>query len=470
MDASVIAQARFDAVDEAGWRKLAEKALKGAGFDETLTTLTDDGLRYGPIYPRRADGRTVARAQPDRPWTICQRVDDPDTERACRQAVDDLDNGAGQVSLVTAGTPGAYGFGLAQPAGPALERIVGALDTAKASLRLEGSAVAARALAEALSGRAPAEVHFGVDPVSAAAAAAQGFAVDGHIADIALGLKDFGFAGTVLLACGRVAHNAGASEAQELAFVLASLTALLRAAEAGGMAVEDALAATALGICVDQRQFLSIAKIRALRLLHARLAGACGIAPAPPASVHTETSFRMLTRHDPETNILRNTIAAFSAGVGGADGVTVLPHTLALGLPDAFARRVARNTQVILVHESHLDVVADPSAGSGGIEALTDALCASAWAEFQAIEGEGGIMASLAAGAFQKRVGAVRAARQAAIAAGDDPIVGTTLYRAGEERPVHVLAERPRAAGRPRGSGRALAAAFLDEAWEGETA
>lgn len=474
MDASVIAAAQFDPVDEAGWRKLAEKALKGADFDATLTTGTDDGLIYGPIYPRRGDAAAIARAEPDRPWRIVQRLDDEDIGRAARQAGDDLANGADALSLVMAGTPGACGFGLAEPAGPTLRRLVDALDMAGASIRLEGSAVAARALADALiaaragssSDKAPAEVHFGIDPVSAAAASAQNFAVDGHIADIALALKDFGLAGTVLKADGRVAHNAGASEAQELAFVLAALAALARAAEAGGMPLEDALAATALGVSVDQQQFVSIAKLRALRLLHARVSRACGVEAAAPARIHAETSYRMLTRRDPETNILRNTIAAFAAGVGGADSIAVLPHTLALGLPDAFARRVARNTQVVLVHESHLDFVADPAAGSGGIEALTEALCAAAWKEFQAIEGEGGIMASLSAGAFQRRVAAARKARDAAIADGSHPIVGATLHPAGAERPVSLLARRERKPAR-RGSGRALEAITLEDASQG---
>ena len=468
MDASVIAAARFDAVDETGWRKLAEKALGGAGFEETLTTRSDDGYSYGPIYAGRRDVLAIARAAAGRPWRIAQRLDDPDPGRAARQAADDLGNGADALALVMNGAPGAFGFGLAQPAGPTLRNLVATLDLANTSIRLEGSAMAARALADCLAARKPSEAHFGIDPVSAAAATAQEFAIDGRIADMALALKDFGLAGTILQADGRVAHNAGASEAQELAFVLACLAALARACEAGGMPPATTLAATGLCVSTDQQQFLSIAKLRALRLLHARLQGACGVDAPRPASIHAETSYRMLARRDPETNILRNTLAAFAAGVGGADSVSVLPHSLANGLPDAFARRVARNTQVILVHESHLDLVADPSAGSGGIEALTDALCAAAWREFQAIEGEGGIMASLSAGAFQKRVAAVRAAREAEIRAGTRPIVGTTLYPAGEERHAGILEQREPTTAKPRGSGRALAPAPLDEAPEGE--
>src|SRR5690606_1566671 len=118
--------------------------------------------------------------------------------------------------------------------------------------------------------------------------------------------------------------------------------------------------------------------------------------PSSAATVHAETSWRMMAAADPETNILRSTIACFAAASGGADSISVLPHTIAHGLPEAFARRVARNTQLIMASESHVAFVADPSSGSGAMEALTDALCESAWEEFRAIEREGGILRSLA--------------------------------------------------------------------------
>ncbi len=110
-----------------------------------------------------------------------------------------------------------------------------------------------------------------------------------------------------------------------------------------------------------------------------------------PAFVSAETAWRMMTKRDPHGNIVRGTIAALAAAVGGADAITVLPYSAALGLPDAHARRIARNTQTILIEESNLYRVADPAAGSGAIETLTDALCAKAWTLFQEIEREGGV-------------------------------------------------------------------------------
>jgi methylmalonyl-CoA mutase len=132
-------------------------------------------------------------------------------------------------------------------------------------------------------------------------------------------------------------------------------------------------------------------------------------------------------------------MAVFSAGIGGADSIAVLPFTSALGLPDAFARRMARNTQLILLEESNLWRVADPAAGAGGFEALTDALSDRAWTLFQDIEREGGIVNSLREGAIQGRIAAVRASREKAVATRRDPITGVSEFPNIREAAVSVL-------------------------------
>ena len=174
-------------------------------------------------------------------------------------------------------------------------------------------------------------------------------------------------------------------------------------------------------LAADADQFLTIAKFRALRRLWARVEQACGLTPAP-AFVSAETGWRMMTRRDPYVNMLRATIAVLSASLGGADAITVLPFTLARGLPDRFARRIARNTQLILAAESNLAKVSEAAAGSGIIEDLTAQLCAAAWVQFQDIEREGGAAAALAGGVIQKRVAAVRSQRQTAVTARADKI------------------------------------------------
>ena len=159
-------------------------------------------------------------------------------------------------------------------------------------------------------------------------------------------------------------HDAGGTEAQELAFALAAAVAYLRAFEAGGIALDAARRMIAFRLTADADQFLTIAKFRALRRLWQRVEESCGLAPAP-AFIEAETAWRTMTRDDAYVNILRATIAVFSAGVGGADAITVLPFTAARGLPDRFARRVARNTQLVLLDEAGIAHVADPDRRRG---------------------------------------------------------------------------------------------------------
>jgi methylmalonyl-CoA mutase len=177
-----------------------------------------------------------------------------------------------------------------------------------------------------------------------------------------------------------------------------------------------------------------------LRKLWARIEAACALAPEP-AFVSAETAWRMMARRDPHVNILRATIAVFAAALGGADAITVLPFTAALGLPDRFARRIARNTQLVLLEESNLAKVTDPAAGSGAVEDLTDQLCRAAWALFQEIEAAGGIAAALAGGLIQQKVADVRAKRAAAVARRADALTGVSIFPNLAEAEAKV--ERP---------------------------
>lgn len=435
------------------WRALAEKALAGASFEETLVSHTDDGLRIDPLYARHADTEPSIRAQPSRPWTICQRVDDPDVGRAKAQLSEDIAQGATGLALVFEGAPNAFGYGLPSNA-ETLEQLLEGVSLNDVRVRIDVHP-ASRAMADwlvALVSRTkvdPARLNlsFGVDPAATFAGTGRlRMSLEALQASMPQSLAHF-FAldvpGVVLEADGRVVHNAGATEAQELGVMLASAVSHLRLFEEARQALVYAAPHIGFALSVDQNQFVSMAKIRALRRLWARIQEACSI-PAAPAIIHAETSMRMITRLDTETNILRNTIACFSAAVGGADSISILPHTIAHGLPDGFARRIARNTQLVMMRESHIDHVLDPARGSGGVETLTENLCDAGWSEFQRIESEGGVLASLKAGHIQTRVKAAAAQRAKAYKSGDRKIVGTTLYPAKKERPVETLAATQR--------------------------
>jgi methylmalonyl-CoA mutase len=426
--------------------------LKGAPF-EKLVGKTYDGLAIEPIYPRAKGAGSIAGRAAAAPWQIMQRIDHPDAATANAQARHDLENGATGLVLVFSGANGAHGFGL-EPSAEAIERVLdGIFMDAGISIELQigpQSRMAAMHMAEYVKrkGIVPAacDIRFGLDPIGACAVwGSSPFAwseIVPAVTGAIKGLVAMGFKGPFAAADGRLIHDTGGSEVQELAFVLATAVAYLRAIEAAGVALEDAQNMIYARLSADADQFLTLAKFRALRLLWARIEQACGLAPKP-LFISAETAWRMLTRRDPYVNMLRATMATFSAGLAGANAITVLPHTLALGLPDAFARRVARNTQLILLEESNLAKVTDPAAGSGGIESLTQALCEAAWALFQEIEKAGGVFASLEQNLIQRKVAATRTMREQNIAKRKDVLTGATKFPNLHEADVAVIDAKP---------------------------
>jgi len=444
----------FRSATEADWRKLVDAALKGRSFAH-LKSATYDGLAIEPLYSPAREATSVAGRPGGVAWTVMQRVDHPDPAAANAQAREDLQGGATGLVLVFAGSVSANGFGLAADAA-ALPRLLEGIDLARIVLDLNLSPATrhmARQVAALIKTRgidpAAIDLRFSINPIGGFAAAgrsAQSWRELAPIFATTVGaLAGDGFRGPFAVADGRVIHNAGGSEAQELSFALASAVAYLRALDQSGMALQAAYDAIYFRLTADAEQFLTKAKFRAMRKLWARAAAAAGLSPKP-ALVTAETAWRMLTRRDAYANILRSTIAVAAAGLGGADAITVVPHTATLGLPDAFARRVTRNMQLVLLEESNLARVADPAAGSGAFEALTEQLCLAAWSQFQEIERAGGAWAALESGLVQRKVTEVRAARQQALARGQQILTGTNVYPDIAEAPPAVLDVAPHVA------------------------
>jgi methylmalonyl-CoA mutase len=434
------------------WRKLVDGVLKGAPF-EKLVSKTYDGLAIAPIYPRARNASLIAGRPAAAPWQIMQRIDHPDAKKANAQALHDLDNGATGLTLVFEGSNGARGFGMQ----PTAETVAAVLDGIfiDAGITIElnvgpQSRMAAIHLADYIATRkidpATCNIRFGLDPIGACAvwgsSAYNWWEIAPAFTDAIKKVAAAGFKGPFAVADGRVVHDAGGSEVQELAYVLAVAVAYMRALDNAGIALDVARGMIYARLAADADQFLTLAKFRALRLLWARVEESCGLKPEP-LFIAAETAWRMLTQRDPSVNMLRATMAVFSAGLGGANSILVLPHTLALGLPDAFARRVARNTQLVLLEESNLAKVSDPAAGAGGIEALTQELCTAAWAMFQDIEKNGGAVPALGNNLIQPKVAATRAARQAAIARRRDVLTGASEFPNLHEPRASVLKARP---------------------------
>jgi methylmalonyl-CoA mutase len=443
--------ADFPAATRDEWQRLVNTVLKGASF-QRLESKTYDRLTIEPLYDCAAAAHPVSGRVPGAAWTLMQRVDHPDPAVANAQALEDLQNGATGLVLVFAGSVSANGFGLA--ASPAsVARVLDGIDFAGAAIDLNLSPATRHVVGDIAAlvksrGMAPAaaDLRFSINPIGGFAASGKSARSWGELgksfAAMVGELSGAGFRGPFAVADGRIIHNAGGSEAQELAFALASAVAYLRTLETGGIALEAARDAIYFRLTADADQFLTVAKFRAARKLWARIEAACGLAPKP-ALLTAETAWRMMTRRDPYVNMLRNAIAVVAAGFGGADAITVLPHTAPLGLPDAFARRAARNTQLVLLEESNLARVADPAAGSGAIEALTQQLCEAAWSILQDIEKTGGAWAALQSGAVQSGVGAIRAERQKAVARSRDVLTGTNAYPDLQETLPAVLDVAP---------------------------
>lgn len=442
----------FPATDEAAWKTLVEKALKGAPFS-LLESKSYDGIAVEPLYSRATDAHIIPGRAPGKPWEVLQRIEPRDGKATNEQVLEDLNNGASGIALVFQGSPGDYGYGLP----PCPEALSAALEGVhfewgvpieiQQGLACENAALSLANLVQT-RGIAPSDVNirFGLDPIGVLASNGWSYIVWPDMAPVLSGvvkeLMEHGFKGPFAVGDGRPVHAAGGSEAQELAFALSTAIAYLRAMEAGGIPLDEARRLIFFRLAADQNQLLTIAKFRALRKLWARVEESCGLEPET-AFVSAETAWRMMTRRDPHGNIVRGTIATLSAALGGADAVTVLPYSTALGLPDAFSRRVARNTQTVLIDESNLYRVADPTAGAGAIETLTDELCTAAWALFQDIEKTGGAAEALRDGQFQREVAKVRGERERAVARRKDSLVGTSDFPYLAEDTVAVLDAAP---------------------------
>ncbi len=454
----------FPAPSQEAWRAAVDKVLKGADFEKRLVGKTADGIRIEPLYGAASPTLRPLRGEAGR-WHVAARLDHQEPAEAQKLALADLEGGADSLTLAFAGARAARGYGLVADDVGALDASLDGVMLDLIRLRLDPAPqgrVNALMLAALVERRAIAPdttaIDFGLDPIGQLATTGSFPAswpeIGRRLAATIRALKARGFAGPFITADARPWHEAGASEAQELGAMLAAAIAYLRALESEDFSLEEARDAISFVLVADTDEFLTIAKFRAARLLWTRVQEACGLTPKPMV-LHAETAWRSLTRRDPWVNLLRGTIATFAAGVGGADCLTVQPFTAALGLPDIFARRIARNTQLVLLEEASLWRVTDPAAGAGGFEALTQALCEQAWTELQKLERQAGndlpgIVAALAAGTLQADLARQRETRAKAIATRREPITGTSEFPNLREAAVSVLDVAPAVRAKPK--------------------
>jgi methylmalonyl-CoA mutase len=456
----------FPDVSYEAWRTQVEKDLKGADFEKRLLTRTPEGITIQPLYtagaapeasgfaglaPYRRGGSAIGSYGAR--WDACCEQNARDPHVAAQEISEDLSGGASSLWLRfdvhsrTNDSARTVADGLPCDSLAQLDMALAPVDLQTTRIHLDaGGNVAVAALFLALAEVKDADPSrlagsLGCDPLGA-------LARDGSLP------WDLERARSLLTdLCKFSAHNypqlraavvdvepyqlAGASAAQELSYALATGLTYLRWSLEEGLSLEQASAQLGFRVPVASDLFLEIAKLRALRLCWAKLVAAHGGKHLGNTHVHAVSALGTKTRRDPWVNMLRTTTEAFAAMVGGADSVTTRGFDTALGRSDSFARRIARNAQVILNEEAHVTQVADAAGGSYYVETLTDQLARAAWAGLQALEGQGGMAQALTSGAVARDIEATAEARAAAIAKRSAPLTGVSEFANLHEEPVH---------------------------------
>ncbi|WP_017603090.1 methylmalonyl-CoA mutase family protein [Nocardiopsis alkaliphila] len=436
------------------WRELVAGVLRKSGVAEerlahdpesVLATPTLDGFDIEPLYTREstatdpgstpfAHGRRSGEGMAQG-WDIRARHTDRDPAELRRRVHDDLMNGVSSLWI-------AVGEGAVPVSG--LGDVLADVHLDLAPVVLDsGTQEAFDAATALLDVHTDAGVHaervishLGLDPLTAAALTGERSEVEQAARFAVEHAARFPHLG-LFIADGTLVHNAGGSDSQELGTAIAAATAYLRALTDAGLDVADAAGRIEFRLAANADQFSVIAKLRAVRAMWNQVLEASGVpAERRVTRLHATTSDAMLTRRDPHVNMLRATVACFAAGVGGADAVTVAPFDSAIGLPDDFARRVARNTQSLLIEESHLAKVIDPAGGSFYVESLTRDLYRTGWEFFQSLERAGGLAEAIEHGELRAAVDGVWQRRRHDLATRTAPLTGLSEFPNLDETPL----------------------------------
>lgn len=455
--------ADFPARTHEEWQGLAAKVVNrgraegaqstGEQAEESLTYTTVDGLTIKPLYARFAGEEVPPTGYPgempftrgtgprpsDTPWDVRALHDDSDAQVTKDAVLLDLERGVTSVWLEV----GAHAVAADDVAGVLADVM---LDLAPVVVSSDDDQrAAADALLAVFRERRltpeRAAGGLGYDPLVFAARHGGEPDTAPMVEAARTCLAEFPQVRAVTVDT-RLYHDAGAGDVDELGVAIATGIAHVRTLVEAGLSPADAFSQVDFRVSATADQFVTIARLRALRRLWARVGEELGVPEElRGARQHAVSSRRMISRDDPWVNILRGTMACFAASAGGAEAITVLPFDTAWGLPDAFARRVARNTQLLLAQESNVGRVADPAGGSPFVEELTDELARAGWAWMQEIEAAGGMAAALAGGLVADRIAATADERARRLATRDLPLTGVSSFPNPTEP---ALERRPR--------------------------
>lgn len=467
----------FPAPGHDDWLNLVEKTLKGADFDKRLVSHTYDGVRIEPLYHDSEHHHAQAEMPGEAPYRrgtqncstlLCQSFAHPDILQTNKEILEDLAGGVNAIRLkIDDGISG----GIIIKSLSDMEQVLDGVFLDMLPVELDAGDRAGE-MADLLSTvwqnrqiTHTAQGAFLIDPIGLLAARGTiGGGIDTaleHAIGTAQKTASLFPEVTTLCADMRSYHLAGASEVQEIAIAAATGVAYLRAMEKSNMDLTEAARQISFLLNVDADVFLNIAKLRGFREIWSQITAACGI-ETQLAHIKLETAQRMMAQRDAWVNMLRVTTACFTANVAGAQSITIAPYTQALGLPNRFGRRIARNTHIVLQDEAHLGHVNDPAGGSWFIENLTDQLIEKAWTFFQEIEAEGGIVAALNSNMVQAKIADTARTRQSNITVRKETLVGVNEFPDIQENSVDFI----KADARPSQTSAALPIVRLDHEFE----
>ena len=460
------------------WRSIVEKQLNGASFEQKLITRTYEDIDIHPIYGQQEEQDwphlhslpgfspyvrgTTALGNTRRPWGVCQELPYRTPAEFNWAVRHDLERGQTMVNLVLdkatlfgldpdeaqVGDVGRGGVSIATVDDLATALLKIDLEQVPIFMQASSAALPMTALLIALmrrQGKSTKNLRGCIGMDSLQTLVSEGTfprslkgAYD-RMAHLTIWAKKYAPQLRTVNVHGQPYHNGGGNAVQELAFVIATATEYVRELLARGLSIDDVARRMCFSFSLGSNFFMEVAKLRAARLLWAKVVAAFGgDENSQKMSIHVRTSAWNKTIFDPYVNMLRTSVEAFAGIIGGCDSLHVGPFDEALGLPDAFSRRIARNTHLILRHESHLNKVIDPAGGSWYLETLTNELARRAWKLFQEVEQKGGMGQALFEGFPQAQVARTASQRAANIAKRKDVFVGTNMFANPNEEPLEV--------------------------------
>lgn len=458
------------------WREVTEKSLKGASFEKKLLTHTYEGITLQPMYQRKdiedlpfiqsLPGeapflRSTTKIQQEKPWEISQELDISTPEMFNEVALHDLERGQTTLNIVIdqitkeGKNPAQFASevgrdGLIIHSLKDIEIALQNIDLEKTPVHIEAGANSLPLLSQIL-----AYVHnqntnisgcIGMDPIGELIA-------NGSLplklskcyeimADVTKWANEHMPNLQTMIVSGNVYHNGGSNAVQELAFALATAVEYLAQLTSRGIAIDDTASSIRFVFSIGSNYFMEIAKLRAARVLWAKIVAAFGgNEQAQKIYIHARTAKWTKTKYDPYVNMLRATSEAFAAAVGGANSIHVSPFDEPIQKSTSFSRRIARNASIILQEEAQIGKTIDPAGGSWYVEKLTDELATKTWELFQDVEQRGGMIECLKQGFPQKLVAEIREQRWKNVEIRKDIFVGTNMYPNVNEKPIEIKPE-----------------------------